>query len=52
MIWQPLVLLGLAGFLAGGTVSSYRRGSRRTAVVLGLISLFFLVGGVLWLIRG
>jgi hypothetical protein len=43
------VLLALAGFLLGGTVSTWRR-SRPLAVVLGIGAALAASGGVAWLL--
>jgi cell shape-determining protein MreD len=48
--WQPLLLLGLAGFLVGGVVAAYRNGARITAAVLAVLALALAAGGVLWLL--
>lgn len=49
MKWLPIVLIGLAGFLAGG-VGALWKTSRAGAMVLGVFALGALVGGILWLI--
>ncbi|MFC4000839.1 hypothetical protein ACFS2C_12280 [Prauserella oleivorans] len=48
--WVPLLLLGLAGFLAGGVYSTWRNGSRGLAVALGVATALALGGAVAWLV--
>ncbi|WP_164479137.1 hypothetical protein [Nakamurella antarctica] len=50
MTWEPIVLLGLAGFLAGGSFSLWKT-SRIASIVLGVVTVAAAVGGVLWAIR-
>ena len=49
----PVLLLILAGLLGGGTLSLYRQGAPRGAVVLtGVLAALATVGGLLWLFPG
>ncbi|MGH3906168.1 MAG: hypothetical protein ACRDTE_18595 [Pseudonocardiaceae bacterium] len=47
--WVAVLLLALAGFLLGGTVSTWRT-SRAMAVVLGLCAALAATGGIAWLL--
>jgi hypothetical protein len=48
----PILLLGLAGLLVGGTISLYRQRSPRIVVALvGLLAGLSAAGGVLWMVR-
>ena len=49
MTWQPIVLFGLAGLLAGG-VGSFWRESRTAAYVFLVLVILCVVGGVLWML--
>ncbi|MDR7278139.1 hypothetical protein [Catenuloplanes atrovinosus] len=47
----PLLLLGLAGILAGGALSLYRqKASPISIAVTGLLAALAAAGGILWLI--
>lgn len=49
----PVLLFALAGVLAGGAWSLHRQGAGRAAVVVtGLLAVFALAGGILWLVPG
>jgi hypothetical protein len=47
----PILLLGLAGVLVGGSVSMRQQGAGRVPIiVLGLLAVIAAVAGVLWLV--
>ncbi|GAA4898087.1 hypothetical protein LX16_0998 [Stackebrandtia albiflava] len=46
-VW-PIVLMGAAGLLVGGTYSMFRQERRAAAVVCGVLALVALAGAVLW----
>jgi hypothetical protein len=47
----PILLLGLAGLLAGGVVSLRQQGARAPVLVfVGLLAAVSAVAGVLWLL--
>jgi uncharacterized membrane protein len=48
MGWTAVLLLALAGFLAGGTYSFAKQGKRNAAVILGILAVMALVGGALY----
>ncbi len=50
MTWQPIVLFGFAGLLAGGVISAWRNDAKVLSVVLGVIAAAMLTGGVLWVL--
>ena len=47
--WVAVGLFALAGFLAGGVYSLWRK-ARGMAVVLGIAAAFSVFGGILWLL--
>ncbi|CAM3167224.1 hypothetical protein [Stackebrandtia soli] len=46
-IW-PIVLMGAAGLLVGGSFSMYKQDSKRAAIVLGVLAAIALAGAILW----
>ena len=50
MTWQPILLIGLAGFLVGGVAAAWKAEARIVAAVLGVLALALAAGGVLWLL--
>lgn len=46
--WTAVLLLGLAGFLAGGSYSFAKQGKRNAAVILAVLAFLALVGGALY----
>ena len=49
MSWQPIVLFGMAGILAGGVMSTWKE-ARVLSLILAAVVAACLVGGVLWLV--
>jgi hypothetical protein len=47
--WQPIVLIGVAGFLVGGVAASWKS-SKVLAGVLAVLAIALAVGGVLWIV--
>ncbi|MFF5990535.1 hypothetical protein [Prauserella flavalba] len=47
--WVALLLLAVAGFLAGGVWSTWKNGSRGLAAALGAAALLAIGGAVAWL---
>ncbi|MBY8863650.1 hypothetical protein K7711_44785 [Nocardia sp. CA2R105] len=43
-----VVLLALAGFLAGGAFTTWKNNSRFLAAILGICAVLAVVGAVLW----
>jgi len=48
MGWSAILLLALAGFLAGGTYSFAKQGKRNAAIITGILAAMALVGGALY----
>jgi hypothetical protein len=48
--WQPIVLLGFAGLLLGGVISTWKNDARVLSVVLAVMTVALTVGGVAWVL--
>jgi membrane protein DedA with SNARE-associated domain len=46
--WVPILLLGLAGFFAGGAWSFRSQGNRTATWVMAALAVLALVGAVAW----
>ncbi|MEK9663908.1 MAG: hypothetical protein VW362_05880 [Candidatus Nanopelagicales bacterium] len=48
MGWYAVMLLGLGGFLAGGSYAFAKQGKRNAAVILGILAAMAIIGGALY----
>jgi len=48
MGWYAVMLLGLGGFLGGGSYAFTKQGKRNSAVILGVLAAMAIVGGALY----
>ncbi|WP_170315463.1 hypothetical protein [Nakamurella deserti] len=50
MTWQPVLLLGFAGLLLGGVISTWKNDAKVVSAVLAVFTVALTVGGVLWVL--